>query len=147
MVTHTTVINTLSNQQKRYPLEKEDAYLLKTVYTFDVSVLELFSWFFGEGKLIIPKSGLEKDPRAIVEAIKKHRITHINFVPSMLNIFVNAIGEELRELESLKHIILGGEPISVKTASLIYEMLEKTKIENIYGPTEASIYMFIILHL
>jgi len=86
MIEHATTINTLENQAKSYSLGEDDSYLLKTIYTFDVSVLELFSWFFGEGKLIVPKKGVEKDPYAIVEAIKKHQITHINFVPSMLNV-------------------------------------------------------------
>lgn len=49
----------------------DDAILLKTNYTFDVSVTELFGWFIGKSKLVILKPGLEKEPEALINIIEK----------------------------------------------------------------------------
>ena len=44
--------------------------------------------FLGEGKLAILEKDGEKDPGVILEAIGRWGVTHINFVPSMFNVFV-----------------------------------------------------------
>ncbi len=53
MVEHASVVNILWALQEKYPLLETDAYLLKTSYMFDVSVTELFGWFWGGGRLVI----------------------------------------------------------------------------------------------
>ena len=45
MVNHGNIVNTLYSLETRYPVEKTDAYVLKTNYIFDVSLTELFGWF------------------------------------------------------------------------------------------------------
>ena len=68
-------------------MEKEDVYLFKTSLTFDISGTELYGWIVGKGKLCILPPDAEKDTFAIVQAIEEFKVTHINFVPSMLRIF------------------------------------------------------------
>ncbi len=87
MIEHESAVNTLTETERNFPVAKEDVYLLKTTYTFDVSVMEIFGWFIGNGKLAILKPGDEKDISEILNAIEKYKVTHINFVPSMLNLF------------------------------------------------------------
>ncbi|MDT2173357.1 AMP-binding protein, partial [Paenibacillus larvae] len=141
MVEHHSVINTLMQLEKKYPLEKNDSILLKTNYTFDVSVTELFGWFFGEGKLIIAKSGLEKEPEALFNMIQEKKITHINFVPSMLQVILNEITQtDIEKLQSLKYVFSAGEALSGKTIKQFYSYTLPAVLENLYGPTESTIY-------
>ena len=65
LVEHRNVMNTLNYLESEYPLVAGDAYLLKTTYTFDVSVSELFGWFMGEGRLVGLDPDAEKEPFAL----------------------------------------------------------------------------------
>ncbi|HWR60001.1 MAG TPA: amino acid adenylation domain-containing protein, partial [Clostridia bacterium] len=141
MVEHRGVINTLTDLENICPLEREDAYLLKTVFTFDVSVIELFGWFIGRGRLVILPQGDEKDAKAVRNAIIRNNITHINFVPSMLNIFIDELeSNEENELGKLKYVIAGGEALRKESVKRFEEAAKGLKMVNIYGPTEATIY-------
>ncbi|WP_034328484.1 non-ribosomal peptide synthase/polyketide synthase [Alkaliphilus transvaalensis] len=142
MIQHNSSMNILETLQKQFPIIEGDAYLLKTNYCFDVSVIELFAWFMGAaGRLVILNKGEEKNPLKMIEVIKKERITHINFVPSMMQVFLDFVTPEMgKDLESLKHVILGGEAVTKDLASRFYRNTKGIQLENIYGPTENTIY-------
>ncbi|OKP87475.1 hypothetical protein A3842_06345 [Paenibacillus sp. P3E] len=141
MIEHASVANIIMDLQEKYPLEKEDAYLFKTPVTFDVSVAELFGWFHKGGSLVILRQGEEKEPLSILRAIYNYGITHINFVPSMLNAFMNSLeAAEYSQLDSLKYVFAAGEAISRETVRHFYSISDTAHLENIYGPTESTIY-------
>lgn len=140
MVEQSSVVNILFGLQQHYPLLENDRYLLKTNYTFDVSVTELFGWIPGGGAAVILPPGDEKDPEEIMNTIARECITHINFVPSMLQIFVS--GEQsLEKMNSLRYILIAGEALPKELVQKLYRKLSgNVRLENIYGPTEATIY-------
>ncbi|MFG0214768.1 amino acid adenylation domain-containing protein, partial [Brevibacillus porteri] len=142
MVSHESIINTLFFLESRYPVMENDVYLLKTNYVFDVSLSELFGWFIGRGRLVILPPHGEKSPEMLAESIVKHRVTHVNFVPAMLNVFVNGVGENQPFLQHspLKYVMVAGEAFPKELVKKTVATFQKAKIENIYGPTEASIY-------
>ncbi len=141
MVEHGSAVNLLFALHRRYPLRKRDTYLLKTSYLFDVSVTELFGWFLGSGRLALLEPGGEKDPGAILDMIAREWVTHINFVPSMFHAFVEILEpREIVKLASLKYIFLAGEALPSATVNRFRSLNTFITIENIYGPTEASVY-------
>ncbi len=141
MIEHNSAVNILTALQSRYPLMETDSYLFKTTYTFDVSVAEIFGWFFSGGKLVILKKDREKDPRAILKEIERTGVTHINFVPSMFNVFLDSIDKgDIKILNALKYIFVAGEAIPASTVRKFYGLTKKARLENIYGPTESTIY-------
>jgi len=139
MVEHKSLINILFALQNKYPFCEQDAYLLKTAYTFDVSLTELFGWMLGGGKMIVLPPGSEKNPLDIMMAIQKHQVTHINFVPSMLHIFMESV-EHSKPLISVKYLCVAGEALPLAMAKQACIMFPQVQIENIYGPTECTIY-------
>jgi amino acid adenylation domain-containing protein len=141
MVEHTAVVNVLYGLQRQYPLTEIDAYLFKTSVVFDVSVTELFGWFFGSGRLVIPGKGGEKDPDEILNAIEQMGITHINFVPSLFNVFVQGLNpQNHHRLARLKYIFLAGEVLLAEVVEKFKDFNKTVVLENIYGPTEGTIY-------
>lgn len=142
MVEHGSLVNTLAHLQRSFPLEQEDAYLLKTSFTFDVSMSELFGCFFTGGKLVILEPGAEKEPARIIETIRRHQVTHMNFAPSMLQSFMDVVEskEAAPELQSLKYVFAAGEALGVHTAQKFYSLGLRASLVNLYGPTEATIY-------
>jgi amino acid adenylation domain-containing protein len=141
MIAQRSAVNILSALQRSYPLTAADVYLLKTSYVFDVSVTELFGWFFGEGRLAILAPGEEKDPQAILTAIERYGVTHINFVPSMFHVFVEGLAaENIGKLSCLRYIFLAGEALLGELVNRFRQLDERVILGNIYGPTEATIY-------
>jgi len=141
MVNHRPVVNLLLNLQKQYPLLETDAYLLKTSFTFDVSVTELFGWFPGGGRLVILNPGEEKDPTAILNILERCRVTHVNFVPSMFGIFLEMLNPgNIKKLLSLRYIFLAGEVLSPELVKRTEALNIESRLENLYGPTEATVY-------
>lgn len=141
MIEHGSAVNVLRVLQNQYPLSESDAFLFKTSFTFDVSVAELFGWFHDGGRLVILPAGAEKEPRDIAEVVSQYRVTHINFVPSMLRVFLSALSErELKGLECLKYVIVAGEAVSSELVQQFHRLLPGVKLENAYGPTEGTVY-------
>ena len=141
LIEHRSVVNILTNLEDVYPASEGDAYLLKTAFTFDVAVTELFGWFIGGGKLGILPPGGEMEPHTIAEMIDHYQITHLNFVPSMLNVFIDGLsGDDLAKVACLKYIFVAGETFTTELAKKCTEKFKNVSVENIYGPTEATIY-------
>lgn len=141
MIEHASVVNILYAMQERYPLVEEDAYLFKTAYSFDVSVTELFGWFFGSGKLVILENGDEKDPKRMLQTIQQHGVTHINFVPSMLYVFLNVLSvKEILAIGKVKYMLVAGESVKPEMIRSFVALKTDIRLENIYGPTESTIY-------
>ncbi|MCL2427252.1 MAG: amino acid adenylation domain-containing protein, partial [Oscillospiraceae bacterium] len=140
-VEHKSVVNLLHDMEKHYPLTENGCYLLKTTYIFDVSVSEIFGWFIAGGKLIILKPGYEKKPEKIIEAIHEGGVTHINFVPSVLNVFLDEAKDTPGNgLRTLKYVFAAGEILNQGAASAYYKLSKMGIMENLYGPTEATVF-------
>jgi amino acid adenylation domain-containing protein len=144
MIEHHSVLNRLGWMQKAYPIDKNDTLLQKTPITFDVSVWELFWWFFNGAKLVMLPKGGEKDPEVLVQYIENYKVTTIHFVPSMFATFFETLTtlKLCEKLESLSRIFLSGEALPLKLVKEFNEIRESYTLPdliNLYGPTEATV--------
>ncbi len=141
MIEHGSLLNTIQSMDSLYPLTSDDVYMFKTTHSFDVSVAELFGWFHSGGKLLILPSGFSANTDKIIEQIDRSKVTHISFVPSMFSIFVEGLKSTgVGKLSSLKYIFLAGEALPSDLISDFNALNTGIVLENIYGPTEATIY-------
>ncbi|AFC30705.1 lichenysin synthetase A [Paenibacillus mucilaginosus 3016] len=137
-VEHRSAVNTLRALQERYPLEAGSRFLFKTPYTFDVSVPELFGGLLEGASLAVLPAGDEKDPRAMLRALERFEVTHVNFVPSMLRLFLEEVPPA--SLPRLEYVFSVGEALAAETARTCLERLPQAQLANLYGPTEAAVY-------
>jgi len=141
MIEHGAIVNLLYDLKAYYPATATDVYLLKTSYTFDVSVAELFGWFPGGGKLVMLERGGEKSPEKMLYTIDSKGITHINFVPSMFNVFIEMLSDnDIKKLSNLKYIFIAGEALLPGIVKKFRCLNINISLENLYGPTEATVY-------
>ncbi|MCP5052053.1 MAG: AMP-binding protein, partial [bacterium] len=141
MIEHTSLINTLTVLQEKYPFGESDVCLLKTPYQFSVSVSELFSWLLGGGGLFVLESGAEKDPQKVLTAIYEQKITHVHFVPTLFNQLVNILNEEdVSKLSGLKYLFLSGEAVVPETVARFNRLRTNIVVENLYGTPETSVF-------
>ncbi|KOP23591.1 amino acid adenylation protein [Hapalosiphon sp. MRB220] len=136
MNTHRGICNRLLWMQDVYQLTAEDKILQKTPFSFDVSVWEFFWPLITGARLIIAQPGGHRDSSYLVNTIIQEEITTLHFVPSMLQVFLQAKGVE--NCQSLKRVITSGEALPVSLQEQFFARLG-CELHNLYGPTEAAI--------
>lgn len=136
-VTHKGVSNYLQWMRKSLQVKSEDKILQTTSFGFDISVWELFLPLISGAQLVLAEHDVLKSMECITNNIVRHKITIVQFVPSVLSHFVNFA--MVPEKSSLRCIVSGGEELS---KSLMKKTLKRFKLTlyNLYGPTETSIY-------
>lgn len=143
-IPHHSVINRIQWMHQKYPLKESDVILQKTPYTFDVSVWELFWWsmYGGSLEILVPEG--HKDPREMIETIAQGKVTHMHFVPSMLNAFLEYLHANpalVSKLKTLRYVFASGEALQSEQVKKFYQILGEnhTTLHNLYGPTECTV--------
>ncbi|MBE8998848.1 non-ribosomal peptide synthase/polyketide synthase [Nostoc sp. LEGE 12447] len=136
MNTHLGICNRLLWMQQAYQLTALDCILQKTPFSFDVSVWEFFWPLITGARLVVAKPGGHKDSAYLVNLILEQQVTHVHFVPSMLQVFLEE--QNLENCRSLKRVICSGEALPVELQERFFARLE-CELHNLYGPTEAAI--------
>jgi D-alanine--poly(phosphoribitol) ligase subunit 1 len=146
MIEHRALINRLHWMQRAYPIGEGDVILQKTPYYFDVSVWELFWWALDGARLAFLQPGAERNPIAIVETVRKHQVSVMHFVPSMLSVFLEYVDGKgdsaLAGLGSVRRVFASGEalaPSHVRRFNDIWGKRTGARLTNLYGPTEATV--------
>jgi amino acid adenylation domain-containing protein len=138
MVKHGGLVNRLVWMQHVYGLSLDDAVLQKTPFSFDVSVWELFWPLLTGARLVVAHPEGHKDPAYLAAEIRRHAITTLHFVPSMLQIFLDHLHQEM-DLNALSRVICSGEALSASLAHRFQDRLPDVRLHNLYGPTEATV--------
>ncbi|CAM5713510.1 Hybrid non-ribosomal peptide synthetase/type I polyketide synthase OS=Lysinibacillus sphaericus OX=1421 GN=LS41612_16930 PE=3 SV=1 [Lysinibacillus sphaericus] len=134
MIENHSVVNTIMDLERRFPVQEGDVYLYKTPFSFDISGTELYGWFMGKGALCILEHDGEKNPELILEFIDRYHVTHINFVPNMLKVFLELLNEKnnKEKLHSLRWIFVGGEALTADIIDKFFDMKLAVNLENVY---------------
>ncbi|HBK47268.1 MAG TPA: non-ribosomal peptide synthetase, partial [Xanthomonadaceae bacterium] len=135
MVPHRGICNRLLWMQEYFGLAGHDRVLQKTPHGFDVSVWEFFWPLMVGAGLVIARPGGHRDPRYLVDVIRRHGVSVLHFVPSMLQVFVEESGVESLDL---RHVICSGEALPAATVKR-FRQRSRAALHNLYGPTEASV--------
>ncbi|HVY68890.1 MAG TPA: amino acid adenylation domain-containing protein [Verrucomicrobiae bacterium] len=146
MIEHRSVVNRLHWMQSAYPINQRDVLLQKTSYCFDVSVWELFWWALEGAALCLLAPRAERFPQVLIETIRKHRVSVLHFVPSMLNVFLEYLdgrpGKVTPALDSLRRVFASGEALNPAHARKFNEIIggpTGARLTNLYGPTEVTV--------
>jgi len=133
---HAPVINRIEWMQDAYRLHPGDRVLQKTPFAFDVSVWEFFWPFMVGATLVVAEPGGHRDPQYLGRIIRESGITTLHFVPSMLQVFVDA--GELASCTTLRRVFASGEALPAPLAARFLAE-SAAELHNLYGPTEAAI--------
>jgi amino acid adenylation domain-containing protein len=136
MLQHVSLVNRLLWMKHANRLDDDGAVLLKTPFTFDSSALELFWPLISGARLVVARPQGHKDPSYLAAVVQEHRITDIQFVPSMLTMFLE--DAEAGKCTSLKRVFCAGEALSGSLARRLLERLPHIELYNHYGPTETG---------
>lgn len=134
---HRSLCNRLAWGQRHQPLDGADTVLQKTPFSFDISFWEFFWPLTTGARLVLAGPGEHRDPQRLVALIKRHQVTTIHFVPSMLQAFMAYDG--VTDCHGLRRIVCSGEALPAELQSKVLKALPQASLLNLYGPTEAAI--------
>ncbi|MCF5710655.1 amino acid adenylation domain-containing protein, partial [Pseudomonas syringae] len=126
------VLNLMHWYLDELKLAADDAVLLVSSYSFDLTQKNILGPLLVGGTLHLAREAFI--PEVLLEQIQRERITHINLSPSAFNTLIDA--NDSRQLDSIRRVILGGEPIQVARLEMLPE--PRPEFINSYGPTECS---------
>ena len=137
MVEHRNLSNLLHWSASLCPLSTGAALLQKTPFSFDASVWELF-WPLTTGmRLVLASPDGHRDPAALVQLIREQQVNVIQFVPALLQQFLEV--EDVGECRSLSDLFCGGGELTAALVRSVRVRLPHVRLHNVYGPTEATV--------
>ncbi|MFF9090314.1 amino acid adenylation domain-containing protein, partial [Streptomyces sp. NPDC014991] len=137
VVPHAAVVNRLLGIQDEFGLEPSDICLYKAPATFDASVWELFWPLTTGARIVVADPEGHRDPAYLASLIRRHAVTTVHFVPSMLRAFLDEPTAAL--CTSLRRVQTGGEALPAELRDRTTGLLGAT-LNHLYGPTEATIH-------
>ncbi|MFD9065856.1 non-ribosomal peptide synthetase [Kitasatospora purpeofusca] len=137
VVTHHCLTAFLRAAADALPLDAGRRVLIRTAFSFDVSVMEMF-WPLACGAgLAFPHHLGHHDPDHLAEVITTLGVTDATFVPTQLNTFLATEG--VRHCHGLRRLVSIGEALHPSTVAAVHRALPNTALVNAYGPTEATV--------
>ncbi len=134
---HRSVVNYILFRQRAFGLDGSGRVLQKTPFIFDTSVWEYFWPLFVGARVVIARPDGHQDPVYLCDMIRTCRVTTIDFVPSMLRVFLDETNIDPQH--NLQHISSGGEELKIDLQQKCLSKLPHCELHNMYGPTEAAI--------
>jgi amino acid adenylation domain-containing protein len=129
MVPHRAAVNTIWDALDIYGVASGGRVLQFASYSFDASVLETFLAFSRGAALCLASREARLSGPALVEQLRRERITVAVLVPSTL------AGMPVEALPDLATMSLGGESA---TPSLVATWAPRCRLLNCFGPTETA---------
>ncbi|KDQ00204.1 hypothetical protein EN35_02385, partial [Rhodococcus qingshengii] len=136
-VSHAAVVNQLLWKRETFGLDQDDAVLLKTASTFDLSVWEFWSALVSGARLVIAKVGGQQDPQYLLDVMAVSGVSTLHVVPSMLEALAVAGGGVLPS--GLRQVLAIGEALPADLARRVRVANPDVRLFNLYGPTEAAV--------
>src|SRR5258708_6957099 len=110
--THKGIANYLQATKQKFPLSSDDKMMFQFPFTFDMSIPEIFLPLISGARIVIAKSGGQRDSGYLVELMREKKVTETLFVPSMLQVLLEEA--KVKECGSVRRISVGGEKLPVE---------------------------------
>ncbi|WP_156354446.1 AMP-binding protein, partial [Gordonia sp. HS-NH1] len=94
--------------------------------------------------VVVAEPGGHRDPWYVASVVERCGVSVCHFVPSMLSVFVEALGESAQQqgsvgLGSLRQVFCSGEALGVGAVEGLRGLVPSVRVVNLYGPTEAAV--------
>ncbi|MGV9434899.1 amino acid adenylation domain-containing protein, partial [Nocardia sp. NPDC003648] len=135
-VSHGAIVNQLLWETAEFGIGADDAILLKTAATFDLSVWEFWTAAVAGGRLVVATADGHRDPAYLNDLMRGTGVTTLHVVPSMLDALLTESGAALPR--TLRRVLAIGEALPASTAQR-FRTANTAELFNLYGPTEAAV--------
>ena len=133
-IAHYNLVNFLVSMQNAPGISAEDKLLAVTTISFDIAGLELFLPLLAGAEIVLADTATAKDGRALLDIIKRDKITLMQATPYTWRIMLEAGWDETTPLK----VICGGEALPQELAQKL--LTRASSLWNVYGPTETTVW-------
>ncbi|XP_058228620.1 putative acyl-activating enzyme 19 isoform X2 [Rhododendron vialii] len=135
------LLNRFLWMQEFYPLGGDELLLFKTSISFIDHLQEFLGALLTTCTLVIPPfNELKENSFYVHDFLQAYTINRLISVPSLMRMILPALDSpyNIRVQSSLKTLVLSGEVFPISLWEMLYKLLPKTTILNLYGSTEVS---------
>ena len=136
---HQAEVNLLNWYCRDFQMSAQDRVLLVSAIGFDLTQKNLFAPLVSGAALVLPRSH-QYDPQELLTDVQQHKVSWINCAPNAFYPLLEECqheGQRYTQLQSLRWVFLGGEPIDFDRVSGWLEH-GSGQLVNSYGPTECA---------
>ncbi|MBX2977650.1 MAG: amino acid adenylation domain-containing protein [Flavobacteriales bacterium] len=135
VVPHRAIVR-LVREQNFLQFGPDLCWLQLSNISFDASTLEIWGPLLNGGRLVLQAQQKPTLPE-ICDTIQKHKVTSVWFTVGLFNMLVDS---QLERLKGLRHILTGGDVLSVPHVKKALKALGPNVLINGYGPTENTTF-------
>ncbi|WFU07208.1 amino acid adenylation domain-containing protein (plasmid) [Rhizobium sp. CB3171] len=135
-ISQAAILNQLAWLRDCQQVGAGEVILQKTPASFDAAQWELLAVCSG-AEVVMGRPGVYRDPPALIEQIRRHGVTMLQGVPTLLQALVDI--PEFAQCTTLTSLFSGGEALTRKLSARIFETRPGCRLVNLYGPTECTI--------
>lgn len=137
-VSHKNIVSFITNMSNIYKINPGFKASQTFDLSFDPSVSDiLFTWYKNGTLCVLP----EKEMLVPTDFIIREKIDFWNSVPSIANFMIKTGNLNKNSFPNLKNSMFCGEQFSTDIAKAWRKAAPNSTIENLYGPTETTIYI------
>lgn len=107
-------------------------------FAVDASVKQIYAALCGGHTLVVADAETRRDPMALSNWFVDRKIAVADVTPTMLSAIVSS-GSSPRLRQSLRHLLIGGEPLPAALVSALLDGSGSLEVTNVYGPTECCV--------
>jgi amino acid adenylation domain-containing protein len=134
LISHGALLNLLISVSKEPGLDPDEVLLAVTTLSFDISVLEINLPLMQGARIVLASSDEARDGAQIKRLIEEHDVTCLQATPSTWRMLLDAGWTPTPGFK----VFAGGEPMTNELARRL--TANESKVWNMYGPTETTIY-------
>lgn len=135
---HRGIVNRQSWFQRHYPFEVGEVGSHKTSLSFFDSGGEIFLPLVSGAPLVVASESVGRDPVALTELLRRHRVTRLVAVPSLLKSMLDSHPDLGDRLAALRYCHSSGESLPRDVAWRFMEQLPNCRLIDLYGSSEVS---------
>ncbi|MFD6450751.1 amino acid adenylation domain-containing protein [Nocardia sp. NPDC060220] len=152
-VPHRAAMNTIDDLNERFDLGPADRALALSALEFDLSVYDIFGLLAAGGAVVTVDDAQRTDSAVWVELVRRHQISLLNCVPSLLDMLLTAAPASQLDpgtgsttatpsgpLTSLRTVILGGDWVDVALPARLAAVAPNSRFAGLGGATETAIH-------
>ena len=136
-----SLVNFIEGVSKRIDFSAGKRILSSTTVSFDIFFMETIMALCKGLTIVLANDEEYRNPKLLANLIEENNVDMIQLTPSKLQLMLN-YDRELKCFNKVSEIMIGGETFA-KELLKILKSKTKAKIYNMYGPTEATIWVTI----
>jgi len=129
----------IEDLNRRLGLGPDDAVLVVSSPSFDMSVYDTFGLLAAGARVVFPDEGRENDVEHWVDILVEQGVTVWHSVPSAMSLVLAALKRRHISLEVMRVVLLGGDWIPVSQPAAVRRRMPTARVISLGGATEASV--------